>query len=128
VDDARAPDYNREVTVPDGGAPWSSDEAMLREDGQYRLTIYVAHNPSRAPGWGSCIFLHVWRAPDAPTVGCAAMALDDLQTLVTWLDPAQQPRLVQLPRAAYRRLQRDWDLPPLSAVDGPARDGDGRRK
>jgi L,D-peptidoglycan transpeptidase YkuD (ErfK/YbiS/YcfS/YnhG family) len=118
VDDVASPEYNREVDLPDGGAPWASDEAMRREDGQYRLTIYIAHNPSRTPGLGSCIFLHVWRAADAPTVGCTAMALGDLEQLVQWLDPAQHPMLVQLPRRQYLQLQRDWDLPAL----------DGKRK
>jgi L,D-peptidoglycan transpeptidase YkuD (ErfK/YbiS/YcfS/YnhG family) len=113
VDDVHAAEYNREVEAPDGGARWSSDEAMRRDDEQYRLTVFVAHNAARTPGQGSCIFLHVWQARDVATSGCTAMALSDLRALVTWLDPAAHPELIQLPRREYEARQRDWDLPPL---------------
>jgi D-alanyl-D-alanine dipeptidase len=127
VDDGRSPDYDRVRELPDAGVPWTSDEPMLRDDSQYRLTIYIVHNPLHVPEQGSCVFLHVWRAPAVATAGCTAMALADLRALVAWLDPAQQPSLVQLPRAEYRRLQRDWDLPALSAV-APSEAGEGKRK
>jgi D-alanyl-D-alanine dipeptidase len=114
VDDAAAPDYyNRLVDAPDGAAPWASDEPMRRDDELYRFTVFVRHNPTRAPGRGSCIFLHVWSGPATGTSGCTAMALPSLRELVRWADPMTV--LVQLPRAVYRRLQRPWDLPPLGA-------------
>ena len=62
-------------------------------------------------GAGSCIFLHIWSAPAASTVGCTALALSSLRALVAWLD--DETRLVQLPRVVYAQLQRAWDLPPL---------------
>ena len=111
VDDARSPAYNTLAEAPDGGAPWSSDEQMRRDDELYRLTVFVRHNPARTPLHGSCIFLHVWKDAHTPTVGCTAMALDDLVALVAWADAATE--LVQLPRDEYVRRQREWDLPPL---------------
>lgn len=111
VDDATSPAYNTLAQAPDGGAPWSSDEKMRRDDQLYRLTIFVRHNAARTPGAGSCIFLHVWRGPTSPTVGCTAMPLDAMRALVAWAAPSTE--LVQLPRDEYARRQRAWDLPPL---------------
>ena len=102
VDDPKSPAYNR-VTVADAG------EKMRRDDELYRYTIFVRHNDERVPGMGSCIFVHVWRDASSPTVGCTAMALDDLRTLLGWVD--RDTSLVQLPRAEYEARQRDWDLP-----------------
>jgi D-alanyl-D-alanine dipeptidase len=102
VDDPASPLYNR-VAVADRG------EQMRRDDELYRYTIFVRHNDARAPGRGSCIFLHVWKDASSPTVGCTAMALDDLRALLAWVD--RSTLLVQLPRAEYDARQRDWGLP-----------------
>jgi D-alanyl-D-alanine dipeptidase len=104
VDDPQSPLYNR-VAVADRG------EKMRRDDELYRYTIFVRHNDARVPGAGSCIFLHVWKDARSPTVGCTAMALDDLRALLGWVDRSTE--LVQLPRAEYEARQRAWDLPPL---------------
>lgn len=97
VDDAKSDQYNRLTPAPaDGPPPWHSDEAMRRDDALYEWTIFVDHNVNpRTPGRGSCIFLHVWRTPDSPTVGCTSMAREELQSLIQWLDPAAHPLLVQ---------------------------------
>lgn len=112
VDDQTSAHYN---TVVDRGAvdrvDWTSSEHM-RAIGQYRLGVVVRYNaqPIRR-GRGSCIFLHIWSGPGGPTAGCTAMPAPDLEALVRWLDPARQPRLVQLPEAEYARLRRAWALP-----------------
>lgn len=112
VDDPTAPHYyNRLVDAPDGVPPWKSAEKMRRDDELYRFTVFVRHNEQRVPGRGSCVFLHVWRGPSMPTVGCTAMPLATLRQLMFWLD--RDTLLVQLPRATYEKLQRDWWLPPL---------------
>jgi L,D-peptidoglycan transpeptidase YkuD (ErfK/YbiS/YcfS/YnhG family) len=113
VDDpAASAAYNRLVDAPAAAPPpWRSAERMRRDDELYRLTVFVRHNDARTPGAGSCIFLHVWADPSTSTVGCTAMALPDLRTVVAWTDPSTE--LVQLPRAVYRRLERAWDLPLL---------------
>jgi zinc D-Ala-D-Ala dipeptidase len=113
VDDGRAAQfYNRLVDAPDDGqAPWSSAEKMRRADELYRFTVFVRHNDARTAGRGSCVFLHVWSRPGAPTIGCTAMSLPSLRALLPWIDG--RTVLIQLPRAAYVQLQRAWDLPPL---------------
>ena len=63
------------------------------------------------PGAGSCIFLHSWRGPGQGTLGCTALDFPELVAIVRWLDPRAHPVLVQLPRAAARRLRRRWGLP-----------------
>jgi len=108
VDDGASKAYN---TLADAPGDWSSAEVMRRADELYRLTIVVAHNAARAPGKGSCIFLHVWRSAAAPTVGCTAMPLESLARLLGWVD--KETRLVELPRPVYDKVAADWALPTL---------------
>ena len=95
VDDPKSPHYNTWQRVGPGGArAWKSAEKLS----QYQLAVVIHHNttPVQARA-GSAIFLHVWASPTTPTAGCTSMARDDLITLIRWLDPSQQPLLVQLP-------------------------------
>lgn len=116
VDDPASQWYNtlvnpRAVGVS-GKTGGPSHEDMRRPDEQYRFGLVVGHNQNPAvPGAGSCVFLHVWRSPESPTAGCTAMAPQALKALITRLDPARRPLLVQLPRDEYTRLRRMWDLP-----------------
>lgn len=111
VDDAASPDYNRILAEPKGGAPWKSAEVMRRDDEQYRLGVVVAHNQSpRVAGGGSCIFLHIWSAPGAPTSGCTAMKAADLEVVVRWLDAAKEPLLVQWTDGEAAGLDREWKV------------------
>ncbi|MBS1159005.1 MAG: hypothetical protein H6R15_1424 [Proteobacteria bacterium] len=105
--------YNRLVehsALPD--RDWTSHEEMRRDDERYVLGAVIAHN-SEPPvaGAGSCIFLHVWPSPGAPTAGCTAAARADVETICGWLDSAAGPLLVQLPEAEYRRRKAAWALP-----------------
>ncbi len=113
IDDPASRHYNRIVDRRRLGAPdWSSHEDMRRRDGQYAIGVVVAHNAEPPePGRGSCIFMHVWRAPGAPTAGCTASSLDDMRALAAWLDASRQPLLVQLPEDEYRRRRAAWGLP-----------------
>ena len=112
VDDTTSVHYN---TVVDRAtvAPvdWSSAERM-RQIGQYQLGVMVGYNtrPIR-PGYGSCIFLHIWGGAGSSTAGCTAFPRADVETLLRWLDPARRPVLVQLPAAEYARLRARWRLP-----------------
>jgi D-alanyl-D-alanine dipeptidase len=113
VDDAASAYYNRRVdrdTV--ARVDWTSHEEMRRNDGLYRLGVWVDHNSAPpAAGRGSCIFLHIWAAPGVATSGCTAFAAGDLELILRWLDPRARPALVQLPEAEYRRLRAGWRLP-----------------
>jgi L,D-peptidoglycan transpeptidase YkuD (ErfK/YbiS/YcfS/YnhG family) len=112
VYDARSRYYNRVVdrnTVK--RVDWSGAEQMLRPDGLYQWVVVVEHNWKPYPGYGSCIFLHLWLGKGIPTIGCTAMSLADLKFLVYWLDAKRSPLLVQLPEPVYSRLKLRWRLP-----------------
>ena len=114
VDDSGSRFYNRLVDRDTVAAPdWTSHEEMRRGDGLYRWGVLVDHNAAPpVPQGGSCIFLHVWREPGAPTVGCTAMDRGDLEAILRWLDPRARPVLVQAPRAEIGRLRSALRLPP----------------
>lgn len=103
VDDPRSRYYNRivrrsQIEKPD----WKSREKMDIPD--YDRVLVVEHNTAKpVKGRGSCIFVHRWETSDTPTAGCTAMAESDLVTLIEWLDPAREPRLVQLPQGLADR-------------------------
>ena len=82
---------------------------MRRSDDLYRWVVDVGHNPTRTPAAGSCIFIHLWGGPDAPTVGCTAMDEPHLTRLLAALAP--DAVYVLLPRAEYTALARAWALP-----------------
>lgn len=118
IDDPASAHYNRIIDQSTVARPdWASCEDMLRHDQRYAVGAVVAHNAQPpVAGAGSCIFLHVWEAPDRPTAGCTAMALDNMSQIAGWLDAAARPVLVQLPQAEYERWRDGWVLPALPAV------------
>lgn len=114
VDDAKSRYYNRGLVDQDTVASpdWSSHEEMRLTGDVYRLGIWVSHNDAPpVPGGGSCIFMHIWKAPDVPTVGCTAMDGGEMEVLLRWLDPRARPVLVQAPRTAYPALAATLRLP-----------------
>jgi L,D-peptidoglycan transpeptidase YkuD (ErfK/YbiS/YcfS/YnhG family) len=124
IDVPGSPRYNQIVDTREVGAAAieGSTEPMRRDlhldgDQRYRLGFVIEHNAAGIDRAGSCIFAHLWKAPGEPTAGCTAMSEADMQTLLGWLDPGQQPRFVLLPVQAYARLQAEWDLPaPQGAI------------
>jgi D-alanyl-D-alanine dipeptidase len=117
VDDTDSKFYNQLVDASRISPDWGSheNEKMLRSDDLYRWGVIVEHNTNPAlPGKGSCIFMHIWRGPGQPTVGCTAMPQADLEALLGWLDAARKPLLVQMPETQYIKLRKYWHLPALS--------------
>ena len=113
IDDPRSRYYNKLVDRSKvAKIDWRSSEQMRRDDVRYKWGVVVDHNQAAIPGAGSCIFLHVWQSPSTATAGCTAMRESDLLAQLHWLDPAHHPVLVQMPRAAYRSIQRKYGLPP----------------
>lgn len=113
VDDPESRFYNQWVDTasPRIEKDWNSAEILRRKDGLYDLVIVVGHN-RRSPvvrGGGSAIFMHRWLAPGRPTIGCTAMAAEDLSRLWKWLDAKKSPVLIQGPADFVRQL----DLPPV---------------
>lgn len=114
VDDEESKFYNTLVDTTAVSADWGShkNEKMRRADDLYRWGILVDHNVNPpVAGGGSCIFMHIWRGPGQPTVGCTAMEQADLELLLGWLDPKRKPLLVQLPASQYQKLRHRWNLP-----------------
>jgi L,D-peptidoglycan transpeptidase YkuD (ErfK/YbiS/YcfS/YnhG family) len=115
VDDPRSRYYNRLVDRSKiARVDWKSSEQMLRNDDLYKWGVVVAHNTPAKPGAGSCIFLHIWKNSASPTVGCTAMAENDLVELLRWLDPSAHPILVQMPLRDYVMFQSNYLLPAIS--------------
>jgi len=119
--------YNRivDAEVVGADAVEGSTEPMRLDlhnkgDVRYREGFVIEHNPGAEPRRGSCIFAHLWRTPGEATAGCTAMQPEHMRTLLAWLDPAQKPVFVLLPRAQYQRLQYDWALPALPPPSGAA--------
>lgn len=113
--------YNRivdEKKVGNAAVKGSTEPMRLdlhnKGDVRYREGFVIAHNPDNQPGKGSCIFAHLWRQPGEATAGCTAMPQERMQALLDWLRPQDAPRFVLLPRAEYRRLQAQWELPSLN--------------
>lgn len=113
IEDQNSAKYNQLVMDNDPKKDWEQDDYMLREDDLYDLGAFVNHNSNPAiAGAGSCIFLHLWRAPSMGTLGCTAMNKLDLLSHLIWLDPEKDPILVQMPRSIYPTIAAQYALPP----------------
>ena len=113
VDDPVSRHYN-EIVTDSSDRDWRSAEPMVRTDDLYRRVIVVRHNDAPAvPSGGSCIFIHVWKDGKTGTSGCTALALNDVEYILKWIDPGAKPVLVQLPEPVYREVQAAWELPPV---------------
>jgi D-alanyl-D-alanine dipeptidase len=104
VDDPRSRYYNRIVDSRKVERDYRSYERMKFPAGLYGYGIFVDHNPSKTPGAGSCIFMHIKKPDGEPTVGCTAMGRPELVTIMRWLDPAKNPVLIQAPGSALGKL------------------------
>lgn len=113
VDDPESTHYNKVVgRLQVGIFDWSSSEKMASITPEYDLGVFVGYNSYPVvKGNGSCIFLHIWKDARSPTSGCTAMARNDLERIVDWLDPTKNPYLVQMPEGEYSRYKKAWNLP-----------------
>jgi L,D-peptidoglycan transpeptidase YkuD (ErfK/YbiS/YcfS/YnhG family) len=55
----------------------------------YNYGAVIAYNAARSPGLGSAIFLHV--DTGGSTAGCVSLPQSELVTVLTWLNPADNP-------------------------------------
>ncbi len=94
---------------------------MRLADDRYKKLVVVGYNgPKPQPGGGSCIFMHIWRAPGSATMGCTAMAEKDLDEVILWLKSEAHPMLVQLPMPVYRERWQELGLPAPELLNDPA--------
>ncbi len=113
VEDTRSKHYNQIIEASDVQGPaWERRSPLLRPDGLFRWGAIVRQNaPNTQVGGGSCVFLHIWRGQKQPTSGCTAMAPEQIEEVLRWLDRAAEPTLVQLPIPQYKALREAWQLP-----------------
>jgi D-alanyl-D-alanine dipeptidase len=107
IDDPQSRFYNRAIDptqIDDRLRDWNSSEKVRAANPMFRWLVEVKHNWEQRPGFGSCIWLHIWKAPGVATSGCTAMETAALERLVHWLDRRKRPLLIQMPRAELRRL------------------------
>ncbi|MEN4052520.1 MULTISPECIES: hypothetical protein [Sulfurimonas] len=103
VDDSKSPFYNQ---IIEAHGDEKSFEHMRRGDGQYEIGIVVAHNPHAVAKRGSCIFIHIQKSTDHPTVGCTSMSKRDLQKIIKWLDKEKNPILIQIPKKYIKEVEK----------------------
>jgi L,D-peptidoglycan transpeptidase YkuD (ErfK/YbiS/YcfS/YnhG family) len=114
VDDPKSKFYNQVLDRTTVSPDWKSSQQMLRNDDEYHWGLVVEQNVDPAqPGDGSCIFLQIWPGPGQATDDSTATAQEQIENVLGWLDPAQNPLLVQLPVSKYDALQKDWGLPAI---------------
>ncbi|HEY1751123.1 MAG TPA: L,D-transpeptidase family protein [Caulobacteraceae bacterium] len=78
------PAYNRPVRLPYA----ASAERLWREDHVYDLVVELGYNDDPpVAGAGSAIFLHLARPGYAPTEGCVALSIQDLEALLAAAKP-----------------------------------------
>ncbi len=93
VDDATSRYYNRIVDTRTITRDYTSFEEMARADGLYDIVVTIDYNPTHEAGKGSCIFLHIKRADDAPTAGCVAVDKEGIEWIAKWLEEDAHPRI-----------------------------------
>jgi L,D-peptidoglycan transpeptidase YkuD (ErfK/YbiS/YcfS/YnhG family) len=84
------PRYNQPVVLPYA----ASHERLWREDHVYDVIVILGYNDAPAvPGKGSAIFMHVAKPGYAPTEGCVALALADLEAVLAQCGPGDCIRI-----------------------------------
>jgi len=76
------PAYNRFIRLPYE----ASHEKLWREDGAYDVILVMSHNDSPPEaGLGSAVFFHIAQFDDRETLGCIALAPEDMVKLLPHL-------------------------------------------
>ncbi|MDD5385780.1 MAG: hypothetical protein PHQ22_01125 [Sulfuricurvum sp.] len=107
VDDVNDRFYNK-MALLNPSSPPKSFENMRRSDDLYRYGAVIEYNRLGEKGRGSCIFFHLNRPDYRPTSGCTAMDEKPLVELLSWLNPASHPRLLQIPKSECLSYQKEF--------------------
>ena len=102
IDDIDSKNYNKLVYMTN--LKPKSFEYMKRDDNQYELGIVVEHNENAIKRRGSCIFIHVQKEKNHPTVGCTSMSLKNIKKITSWLDKNKNPILIQIPKSYTKEV------------------------
>jgi L,D-peptidoglycan transpeptidase YkuD (ErfK/YbiS/YcfS/YnhG family) len=102
VDDSASPYYNTVLPKAKAGKGVSGEE--MARIGLYRQGLFLNYPTNSRRKGGSCIFVHVWRAPNKPTVGCVALGEANVKEMQRW--SAKAPTLMAiLPARAWKKLR-----------------------
>lgn len=114
VDDPNSVFYNRIVDASRVKKDWQNSEIMQEFGYLYNLGLVIKYNTDQPISKkGSAIFMHVWQAPATGTSGCIAMAEENLEKIVLWMDAQKRPCLVSMPFQEYRKCFAQLGLPDL---------------
>ncbi|EFG48703.1 LGFP repeat protein [Brevibacterium mcbrellneri ATCC 49030] len=91
--------YNTWMSVPNRSCP-AKDAEVFSTIPQYSHVAVVDYNSARKAGRGSAIFVH--KHGKGSTAGCVSVTGKQMVTLVTWLRPEQNPRIVIAPRGELK--------------------------
>ncbi|MGG0461611.1 SH3 domain-containing protein [Priestia aryabhattai] len=91
VDDSKSSLYNTWQQKPANGR-WASAENM--DIPAYDYGFVINYNESRTPGKGSAIFFHVGTNY---TAGCTATSKEQVVSILKWLNPDENPVIIQSP-------------------------------
>jgi D-alanyl-D-alanine dipeptidase len=96
VDDVHSKLYNKIVDSTKIKSDYTSKEHMKFPKDYYKYGIVVNHNhideSGAKKGAGSCIFMHI---KNVPTAGCTVMNESEMKEIIQWLEPKENPLLVQ---------------------------------
>ena len=89
------PAYNRLIRLPYlSKGQEVSHEKLWREDGAYDVVLVMSHNDSPpVPGMGSAVFIHVAQPDDRKTLGCVALAPEEMVKLLPELKMGMRVRV-----------------------------------
>ena len=81
------PAYNRFIRLPyPAKGQEVSHEKLWREDGAYDVVLVMSHNDNPPePDLGSAVFIHVAQPDDRKTMGCVALAPEEMVQLLPYL-------------------------------------------
>lgn len=114
VDDSKSAYYNTLARKDTVKSAYDSFEEMHLKKDYYKWGLFINHNSGKiVPGDGSCIFMHIWGNVSEGTDGCTAMTERNILRVLHWINAKDNPLLVQLPRAEYRKLRKVYGLPRL---------------
>jgi len=104
VDAVASENYSQ--IVPVDHVPAGTSGERMWEIGLYKRGMVVDYPTDRAAKSGSCIFLHVWRTPQTPTVGCVAADEETVARLQKWVNEASAGAWIAIvPKGARDRLR-----------------------
>jgi len=92
IDDPKSRDYNRHVR---GETDAKSYERLLLQSNAYKYCMVIEYNTKPViKGRGSAIFLHLHGKRVGPTAGCIAINENDMEKILSLLDPAKKPSIL----------------------------------